>query len=312
VADVVRYGARAAYHGAQLAAEQVAIAEKALAETEEALRIARAGLVEGTTSRFDALRAEVELANRKAPLTQARNALDQARLGLLRACGLPADAAVALTDSLAETADARPVDDLLARMRRTSPELHALASVVALNRQSVALARAGRGPVVELQGSYVLQGEWDEDLLPGSDERATSASAALAVSLPVFDGFATKAGIQRAEAGLRTAEAELERVARDRELSVRRASLNLQSARAALVGRRESVVLAEEAYRLALVRLENGLATPLERLDAELALTAARAQLVSTLYDVNLAGAALDLAVGSDCTAAGAAEEVAR
>jgi outer membrane protein TolC len=60
------------------------------------------------------------------------------------------------------------------------------------------------------------------------------------------------------------------------------------------------VRLAEEAYRLALVRLQNGLATPLERLDAELAMTTARGQLAAALYSCSLAQAYLELAVGSD------------
>ena len=297
VADVVAYQARATYFGTLLAAEQVRIAEKAMAETEEALRVARAGHEQGTTSRFDLLRAEVEVANRTSPLIQARNAQDQALLALRRLCGLPASVDVVLADSLAAVSAPESLESLLDRMSAGSPELKALDRMVALRRQSVSLARAGRGPVVQLQGQYVLQGETD-DLFPGDDERATSATAALAVSMPIFDGFAAKADIGRAEADLRAAEAELDRVGNDRRLSVRQARLALESARAALDGRRESVALAEEAHRLALVRLENGIATPLERLDAELALTEARAQLAQTLYDCNVARAALDLAVG--------------
>ncbi len=47
------------------------------------------------------------------------------------------------------------------------------------------------------------------------------------------------------------------------------------------------------------MRLANGLATPLERLDAELAMTTARAQLAEALFSSRMAQAYLELVVGS-------------
>ncbi len=127
--------------------------------------------------------------------------------------------------------------------------------------------------------------------------------------MPIFDGHAAKADIRGGQADLRMAELELERVTRNRELGVRQARTNLENARLSLEGRHETVTLAEEALRLANVRLTNGLATPLERLDAETALTSARVQLVEALYNCNLAAANLKLAVGGAMSSADHAEE---
>ncbi len=158
-------------------------------------------------------------------------------------------------------------------------------------------------------GQYALQGQWDDDILPASDDAVGSASAALVVSVPIFDGFAAKAEINGGRADLRTAQLELERVVQDRELGVREARANLMSSLTALEGRRESVELAEEAHRLAQVRLENGLATPLERLDAELALTEARVQLAAALYACNVADANLDFTLGGAAASVGFKQE---
>ncbi|MDY0110609.1 MAG: TolC family protein [Candidatus Krumholzibacteria bacterium] len=324
VTDAVRFQATAAYLDALLAAQRVRIAEDALATTAEALRLARAGNTQGTVSRFDLLRAEVELVNREVPLIQARNAQQQTELMLARLCGLAPPVRLSLTDTLAAVTGApggfdqagstgaggdrgaggaigpAVVDALVAAMRDRSPELHALRHQVAAGQQAVALARAARGPTVQLKGQYGLQAEWDNDVAPSPEERATSAGVGLAVTVPIFDGWQARAGIQGAEARLRRAELELARLDRDRELAVRQASLQLSSALAALAGRRESVALADEAHRLAAVRLENGLATPLERLDAEMALTQARVQLAESMHACNLARAAVALAVGGD------------
>lgn len=312
VHDAVIYTVDEAYHGVLLAVERVAIAEQARAAAEEALRVTDAAFEQGTASRFDRLRARVELANREAPVLQARNGLRMRTLRLLRLCGLDPDTRVVLADRMAPAPAPAGLEPLLRRMREQSPELQSMRHVVAARRQSVALARAARGPVVRLQGQYAVQGQWDGDILPGDDEAVSSASAALAVSLPIFDGFATKAGIRRSEAELRSAEIELERITRDRELSVRQARLTLENALAALEGRQDAVDLAAEAYRLVLVRRDNGLATALERLDAELALTEARVQLAESLYNSNLAEAGLKLAVGGGELPAGATEESER
>lgn len=306
--DAVIYGVDAAYSDALLAAEQVRIAEQSQELAAEALRVTAAAHEQGTASRFELLRAQVELANREAPLLQARNQHQAAVLRLLRLCGLPAGTRLELTDPLGSAATPAPLEELLQRMREQSPELKALDHSVAAARQSLRLARAERGPVVQLQGQYALQGQWNDDILPDSNEAVSSASTALAVSIPLFDGFTTKASIQRGQARLRTTEIERERILRDRELSVRQARLNVENALAALAGREEAVDLAAEAYRLVIVRQENGMATALDRLDAELALTEARVQLAASLYNCNLAQAGLELAIGGAASAAAVEE----
>jgi len=297
-ADAVRYAATVAYADAVLAAENVAIAREALAASREAERLTIAAFEQGTASRFERLQAQVERTNREAPVIAAQSWSESALLNLKRICGLDPAVEVRLIDPLDGGGAPAPETELLAAMGAASPELKSLDHVIAARRQQLSLAEAGRGPVVRLQGSYALQGEWDDGLLPDSDERATSAAVALAVSLPIFDGFETKSAIERARVDLRMAEVERDRVMRDRELAVRSARLNVVAAQAALAGRDAAVDLAAEAHRLAVVRLENGLATPLERLTAELALTQARVQRVEALHECQVARAALELAVG--------------
>jgi outer membrane protein len=298
VADAVVYTAETAYFDLQLALAQMEIAEEALTLATENLRVIDQAHQQGRASRFDLLRAQVELTNRETPVATARNERDLKTLKLLRVCGLDHRTVLELSDDLEGVEDPAPLTELLETMKFHSPDLKALEHAIKASRMSVKLAKAGRGPVVQLQGQYALQGQWDEDIIPGSDDAVGSANATLAVSIPIFDGYAAKADIQGSEADLRTAELELERVSRNRDLGVRQSRAYLQNAIIALNGRREGVELAREAYRLAQVRLENGLATPLERLDAELALVEAQVQLAGALYACNQAEATLKLSVG--------------
>ncbi len=298
--DYVRFRVQEAYYGVLLADEMLRISEKAFQDAEEAVRVARAGFDQGTVSKFDVMRAEVELANRRAPLVSARNDLDQALVVLRRRCGIESDAAIILADSLDAARLPEDLTVLFSAMREGSAEIKALEHYVNANQYFLRLTKAERYPTLQLSAHYAIQTQWSRDFLPHEDLIANVAAVQLGLYIPIFDGLRTKGRSNKAEADLRVAELELEKVTHNKELAVRQSYLTLENAITALEGRREAVALAEEAYRLSVVRLENGIATPLERLDAEFAMITARGQLARALYVCKIAQAYLELAVGSD------------
>jgi outer membrane protein TolC len=298
VADYVRFQIQDAYFTALLSDAMVRINEAAYETTLEAVRVARAGHANGTVSRFDLLRAEVELENRESPLIASQNALEQSLYTLKRRCGLESRVELALSDSLDYVDEPEELDKLLARMRQINPELIAIEHLMMAAEMNVKLEKAARWPALQLGANYVVQGQWNDDMALSTDNLAHMSTVSAAFVWPIFDGFKSKARIDRARAELRTAEVELGRVSKDKELAVRVSRLTLVNAISALQGREEAVELAEEAYRLAEVRLTNGLATPLERLDAELAMSTARGQYARALYAANIAEAALELTLG--------------
>ncbi len=300
VADYVRFSVKEAYFTALLSQRALEIERRAMAETEEAARIARAGFEQGTVSRFDLVRADVELANRRAPFVKAQNDCDQALVTLCRRCGLDLEAEIELTDSLEVTDRPAALEGLMAAMRETSAEIRALEHYIAAREQFLRIAKAERYPMLQLSAYYGIQTQWSEGFMPDENLIAKVAAVQVGLQIPIFDGFNAKGKINKAAADLRSAELDLERVNRDKELAVRQSWLALENALTALEGRREAVELAEEAHRLALVRLENGLATPLERLDAELAMSVACVQLAESLFSYRIALALLELTVGSD------------
>jgi outer membrane protein len=300
VADFVRFSVKEAYFTALLSDRALEIEKRAMIETEEAARIARVGFDQGTVSRFDLMRAEVELANRRAPLAKARNDLEQALSVLSRRCGLDADTELELADSLELIERPESLEGLLSVMREKSAEIKGLEHYIAARKQFLRIAKAERYPMLQMSAYYGIQTQWSEGFTPPSELIANVAAVQVGLQIPIFDGFNAKGKINKAAAELRSAELDLERLSRDRELAVRQSWLALENALAALEGRREAVGLAEEAYRLALIRLQNGLATPLERLDAEFAMSVSRVQLAESLFSYRISLALLELSVGSD------------
>ncbi len=300
VTDYVRFSVQQAYFNVLLAEETLRISEKAMEATEEAVRVARRGFENGTVSRFDLLRSEVELENRRAPLVAARNDVDQAYLVLRRRCGLEHDAEITLTDSLYKEPIEAVLGAFLASMLESSAELKALNHDIVAKQQFHRIAKAERYPMMTMSAYYGIQTQWSGGWTPSSELVVDLAAVQVGLQIPIFDGLRAKGNIRRAEADLRSAEIELERITREKKLAVRQSWLTLENALTALNGRREAVDLAEEAYRLALVRLQNGLATPLERLDAELAMTTSRAHLAASLFAYRMAYVYLELSVGSE------------
>ncbi|MCK4350876.1 MAG: TolC family protein, partial [Candidatus Krumholzibacteria bacterium] len=251
VTDFVRFSVQQAYFNVLLAEETLRISEKAMEATEEAVRVARRGFENGTVSRFDLLRSEVELENRRAPLVAARNDIDQAFLVIRRRCGFEHDAEVTLTDSLYTEPIEAVLAAFLASMLEGSAELKALNHNIAAKQQFHRIAKAERYPMMTMSAYYGIQTQWSEGWTPPSELVVDLAAVQVGLQIPIFDGLRARGNISRAEADLRSAEIEFERVTREKELAVRRSWLTLENALTALNGRREAVDLAEEAYRLA-------------------------------------------------------------
>jgi len=118
------------------------------------------------------------------------------------------------------------------------------------------------------------------------------------VSIPLFDGLATRSAVRSAQEMLRSAENSLEQRRRDIALEIQQALLDLQRERERIELSQESIVSAKEDLRYAEESYRLGAGTILEVLDAQAKLTDARNAQTGALYDVQLARLRLDMAMG--------------
>jgi len=118
------------------------------------------------------------------------------------------------------------------------------------------------------------------------------------LSMPIFDGFATKSNIRQAQLNLAVAQEELRQAKRDVTLAVKQAFLNVTEAEQRIRVTEESLALAEEENRLAEERYRLGASFLLELIDSQVAYSTAQTNHISGLYDYKLAVAQLEHAVG--------------
>ena len=294
---------RVAYDDVLVAQQQIAVNEASVQLLSHELEDVRRRYQAGTVPQFDVLRADVELANEKPRLIQARNNYRIGKNNLLNllGCNLPQtiweDVPLELGDALL----ASPLDiDLpaaLARALDKRPELAALRKAEALRREDVVRAKAGFKPTAQIFGGYQWQSLLYENNL-GSDLYGWTAGAQ--VSWNLFDSGLTRGKIIESQANYEKARLDVDDSGRQIELEVRTAYSNFIEAREVLESQKTVQEEAEEALRLAEARMGAGSGTQLDVLNAQTALTQARTTQAQALHDYSVARARVQRAVGDD------------
>jgi outer membrane protein TolC len=291
---------KVAYYRVLLAERVAAIQRKSLEQAESHLEQVESKLSQGTVSRFDHLRAQVEVKNRQPELISAENELALAMQDLKRIVGIDKEPDPALSDSLAFTPIEFDEEAAVHEAFSRRPDMLSLQLSLERTRKRLAIQKAARLPTLGLFGHLLFQGQADDDFLApfDSDHRAVSTAAGITLTFPIFDGFRTKAGIQQAEAELRKAEYELSSGRKRIRLEVTKAVKDLKNIKRAYDAQQATVSLAKETYAIAETRFANGLSTRLELTDAETALEMARVNFATTLYEYDVALANLERALG--------------
>jgi outer membrane protein len=302
--NAVAFSTKAAYYRVLLAEQVVGIHKRSLEQARANLEEVQRKLSQGTVSRFDLLRAQVEFKNRQPALISAENDLSLAMQDLKRILALEGRPDPVLTDTLTYVPDDVDEEGAVEEAFARRPEILSLELNVTGRRKLLAIEKANRLPTLGLFGQILLQGQANDDPLDPFDSRhrAVSTSAGLAVSLPIFDGFKTKARIQQARADLSKAEHQLDQARNAVRLEVVKAVKDLNALQRAYEAQTATVSLAEETYAIAQTRFHNGLSTQLELMDADLALAQARVNYATTLYQYDVAVANLERTLGREAS----------
>jgi outer membrane protein TolC len=292
------------------------------------LAVARIALVEqlqsaGRASRYDVLRSRVERTNLEPVLLQARAAKELADIELRRLLNLPAERPLALTSEI----DTLALRDVVRRVASDSSPDPVRASeraaqmTVDARGEGIRVARADLLPTIStfIQTGYTALPSnngfptiWgntsNANCPPGSVPTRVcqnngwfpDRTFGVQVQWPLFDGLRAKGNIDLAQAQERVARLQL---AQERELVAverARARAEFTRAEASYEAQRQNVGEADEAFRIATLRFERGLATQLEVSDAQLLLLTARTNAARATIDYYLATAELARARGVD------------
>jgi outer membrane protein TolC len=283
------------FYGLLLARESVVVSEEAIKTAREFVRVVEARYKAGEASSFEVMRAEVEVSNLKPALISAKNGVALGELALKNLMSLKADGDVTFVGSFGS--EALPVDlpTAIRQALDNRAELKMATAQARIAGEGLALAKAGRLPTLAVTADYDLVAD---KLKLENDAWEKTYNGYLVLSLPIFDGFKTKSQMARSRSEIKQAEIALAGARDGIELEVRSSLLSLEAAREALESQEKNVDLAGAGLEIANDRYVQGLATNLDVMDAQLALTRARNYRLQALHDLNLAAANLRRAMG--------------
>jgi outer membrane protein TolC len=164
---------------------------------------------------------------------------------------------------------------------------------ISLAEKQITAAKRDQLPTV------VVRGQWDFNLKTSTFQpREYSFTAIAAVQFKIWDSGQTQGRVEQARADVEKAKITIENVREGIALEVRSAYLGLQEAREKVAVAEKGLQAATESLRVARLRYEAGVSNQLELSDAELAYTQAEQNLVNARYDLRVAWARLEKAMG--------------
>jgi outer membrane protein len=305
VVDDTLLDTRLAYYDVLLAAQQIVVHEASVELLTRELEDQQRRYNAGTVPHFNVLRAQVEVANERPALIQARNNYRIAKNNLANLLGynVPRDIWEDIPLNLTDKLDDRPyqvdLPQAIEQALGNRTELAALRKAEALQQENVIAAKSGYKPSFQIFGGYSwYNAQFTPPIVITHDLYGWNAGAQL--SWDLFDGMLTRGKVVQARALQDKSRTDLEDKGRQIELEVRTAYSQFIEAREVLDSQKTVQAEAEEALREAQARADAGTGTQLDVLDAQTSLTQARTTEVQALHDYAAARARLERAIGAN------------
>ncbi len=262
--------------------------------------------VEVTRSYFDAgmlpindlLKAEMELANARQNLVEARNQAVLTRSAFNTLLARPVDAPVSVEDILAYHPEAVTMEEAMSLALGKRPEIHLIDIEIQRAAQQIKLARSAYYPEVSFVYDYIREGDkLDVSGSPFHDPERWQAT--VVGSLTFWEWGKTRYAVRQKESVKEELTKTRNAVADSVRLDVREALLNLSTAEENIPTTEKAVLQGEENLRVNQEGYRAQMNTVTDVLDAQALLTRARVNYFKALYGYNLARARLARAMGT-------------
>jgi len=291
------YAAQFGYYNVLLDQHLYSISSDAVKSSQAHLNSVKQKRQAGVASDFDVLRAEVELSNFTAELIRSRNAINVAKANLVRIMGVSQDSSFTLCDELAYAPFNVTMQDAVANAYRNRPDLFSGELGVRRQKEQLAIAQSSYFPIV----SAYYQNTWSN---PDPHNRTLidwgrAYSSGVMAAWPLFNGFAREGAVIGQKARLKQSQIDLVDTEETALFELTRAILSIEDAVEFVESQKLNLSRAEEGLRLAEVGYKEGINTQVEMIDAQAALTTARANYYQAIYSHLVAKLDLQKAMGT-------------
>jgi outer membrane protein TolC len=271
------------------------IAEESLAQMTVHAKNAALFFENGRVGKSDLLNSEIELSSSRMDIIDAENALSAARKKLNVLMGLPLDAQITLKNpSLHYKTLSGSLEEYVALAMEKHPKLAAANLLVDAARADITVARSSGRPTA----TFAVEEDLASKNWPGADKN--SLTVGVEIDFTIHDAGVTRSKIIAAEQSLVSAELTRDSLADSILLSVNENYENLKASEKKLAENEKAVGIADEAFKIAVIRYNAGAGTNTDVIDAANALSGAKSNYTQAVCDRNLYTALLENAIGAD------------
>jgi len=284
----------AAFDALLILHRSIDVLDEQIGALEEHLDVSRKKYEAGTATNFDSLTTAVRIAVARNERIDAARALEAQEIALRQLTGLPSDRPLDVKGTLGAGAGAFDADSVLAAAKRQRVDLALSRDAESAAAVQARLAALGDRPSLALS----LASGFKNGYVPDLDELKANVAAGVQIQVPIFNGHRSRYQVAEAAANARAAEARTADVERQVTAEVEQALAGVRSSVEKIDNSTIQVRRAEAALAMAEAQYGAGVATNLEVLDAQTALSQAKLVRLRSLYDYMISANALDKATG--------------
>ena len=288
----LKYSATDAYFKFMAARDAVRLATESVERLERYLQDVKLQFEVGVVAKVDVLRSEVELAKAKQTLIEAKNAYDVTMANLNTIIGLPLTTELKVAGDLSYEKYDQALAACMDTALRQRPEIFQATDAAKIAQEAITIARSGYLPTVS--ASY--QAGWNDSKFAGTNNY--NWTVYLTTNWTFMDSGLTAGKLKQASEGFKKAKEQLQQTVDAVRLDVQSTYLTLKSAEQSIATSSAAVGLAEEDYKIKVIRYQAGVGTNLDVLDAQVALTTAKNNFLQAMYSYNNFRSKLDKAMG--------------
>jgi outer membrane protein len=280
--EVIKANILKIYYQLAASSNQVKILNTNIERLEKLASDTRKIFESGFAERLDVDKVTVQLNNLQTERQKVLNTISNGYLGLKLLMGFPVNDSIVLTDSVTyEQIQTGVLDMAYSYDNRKEVQYAELGKK--LNQFNIKRYQLSRFPTVALGSNYTYIRQSDKFGFGGKWN--PSSQIALRVSVPIFDGFARDARIQKAKLQLQQTENRISELKMSIDREVQQAVNNYRSGLATLEIQKRNMELAERVYEQTKKKYELGQGSTIEISNADAELRIAQTNYISAMYD---------------------------
>ena len=290
--DKLRLDVYESFYRVLIAQEFVKVADQSVTLVKKQLKIAETSFDAGATTNFDVLRAKVQLANAESLSIRAKNSVRTAKNAFKSLLNMPLTEQATVEGSFEIPEININLDELIKIALDKRPEITRSKLNEQASEKQLGVSKTRNLPDISFFSNYQIS----------HNDRLTEMnriwSLGLQINIPIFDGFASRAGVKQSESVLKQLQLGTKQIMSAVEFEVRNTYLALLEAKTLIGVQRETVAQAQESVRIATIQFENGMITTVELTDTQLALMQAKVNRLQAQHDYVVGRAKLEKAIG--------------